>query len=731
MYTQMSMDRSSSCNFISLNVKGIRDKNKRRNIFNWCKEKGGNIIFLQETFSTQDIVNKWNSMWEGKCIYSHGTNHSRGVMILIDSRLDFQPSHTIIDTEGRYIFIVGSLQGHEVVLGNVYFPVGNKELEQLEFLHTVIDILNKDEYKDKPFLMGGDFNMVRDIFLDYIGYNTNKKKSKLSYKFEDFLIDYNAIDIWRKRNVLKRQFTYRQENPFMRSRLDYWVISESLEEKVLNCKILPSISPDHSAIELVLKGNSSSSSTTKAGYWKFNNSLCNDDNYVKSMKEEISNLKLKLSIEIKDNRILWDYMKMEIRNFTSKYCKRKVKERRDKIARLEDEIFNLEQELLLPQNFGDKTFTSNLEIKRRDLNNCYTYINEGIKIRSRAPWYENGERETAYFKQLTDSNRKKSVISELKVEGNICSDETIISKEIGNFYSKLYAKSQVEIGEDKKFFPDSLPKLTEDQRDQCEGRINQGECIEVLKEMKLNKSPGNDGLSVEFYVTLWQVIGDLVLAAFNDTFTVKELSPSQKQAIITLIHKDGKDPMLINNYRPISLLNVDYTILTKILSKRIKNLLNGIVSVDQVGYLKERNIGDAIRLIEDMIFHTSNLKIQGFLLAIDFEKAFDSVSHVFLQKVLHSYGFGPTFCEWIKILYTNAQSCVFNGGKSTGYFKVERGVRQGDPLSPYLFILCIECLAHCIRCDNMVKGIRFGGTEIKQVLYADDMTIFVQDMNLN
>ena len=89
----MSMDRSSSCNFISLNVKGIRDKNKRRNIFNWCKEKGGNIIFLQETFSTQDIVNKWNSMWEGKCIYSHGTNHSRGVMILIDSRLDFQPSH--------------------------------------------------------------------------------------------------------------------------------------------------------------------------------------------------------------------------------------------------------------------------------------------------------------------------------------------------------------------------------------------------------------------------------------------------------------------------------------------------------------------------------------------------------------------------------------------------------------------------------------------------------------
>ena len=98
--------------------------------------------------------------------------------------------------------------------------------------------------------------------------------------------------------------------------------------------------------------------------------------------------------------------------------------------------------------------------------------------------------------------------------------------------------------------------------------------------------------------------------------------------------------------------------------------MNEIVSVDQVGYLKERNIGDAIRLINDMIFHTSCFNKPGYLLAIDYEKAFDSISHSFLQKVLISFGFGPMFCEWVTILLTNAQSCVFNGGKSTGYFKV-------------------------------------------------------------
>ena len=126
----------------------------------------------------------------------------------------------------------------------------------------------------------------------------------------------------------------------------------------------------------------------------------------------------------------------------------------------------------------------------------------------------------------------------------------------------------------------------------------------VLKEMKLNKSPGNDGLSTECYVLFWSVIGDIVIGALNESYTKGELSSSQKQAVITLIQKEGKDPLNIKNYRPISLLNVDYNILTKVLSARIKKVLNEIIKIDQVGYLKGRNIGEAIRLIDDMICHT-------------------------------------------------------------------------------------------------------------------------------
>ena len=252
------------------------------------------------------------------------------------------------------------------------------------------------------------------------------------------------------------------------------------------------------------------------------------------------------------------------------------------------------------------------------------------------------------------------------------------------------------------------------------------ECYEILKEMKLNKTPGNDGFSVEFYCTFWPVLGDMLINALNVAYDKRELSNSQKQGVITLIEKEGKDVLYVKNYRPITLLNVDYKILSKVLAKRIKEVLGEIIHFDQVGYIKGRNIGEAVRLIDDMLFH-SLTQPTGFLVAVDFEKAFDSVSHKFLFEALKLFGFGHSFCTWVQILYNDISSCVMNGGHSTGYFGIKRGVRQGDPLSPYLFLIAIEILALTTRKDVNVKGIKFGNYEVKQVLYADDITILAKD----
>ena len=160
--------------------------------------------------------------------------------------------------------------------------------------------------------------------------------------------------------------------------------------------------------------------------------------------------------------------------------------------------------------------------------------------------------------------------------------------------------------------------------------------------------------------------------------------------------------------------------LSKIMAKRIKGVLNEIVHSDQVGYIKSRYIGEALRLIDDMIFHCNNYcKEEVFLIAVDFEKAFDSVSHNFLFKILELFGFGQSFCFWVKTMYNGISSCVMNGGVSTGYFDIKRGVRQGDPLSPYLFLLAIEILAQVLRKDDVIKGIQFENVEVRQILYAD------------
>ena len=160
---------------------------------------------------------------------------------------------------------------------------------------------------------------------------------------------------------------------------------------------------------------------------------------------------------------------------------------------------------------------------------------------------------------------------------------------------------------------------------------------------------------------------------------------SQRHAIIKLIEKPHKNKRYIQNWRPISLLNVDQKIISKALAARLKKVLPTLIKPGQTAYVDGRYIGESGRLIADII-ETSNLEnIEGYLLAIDFEKAFDSVNHNLLIAALGKFGFGNDFIDWIKILLTNQESCVINGGHTTQYFNLQRGACQGDPISANLF----------------------------------------------
>ena len=194
-----------------------------------------------------------------------------------------------------------------------------------------------------------------------------------------------------------------------------------------------------------------------------------------------------------------------------------------------------------------------------------------------------------------------------------------------------------------------------------------------------------------------------------------------------LNEKKGKDKRLIKNWRPISLINMDAKIASKALAKRLEKTLPEIIHFNQNAFVKGRTIFDAIRTIEDVVEYTKQNCLSGILLAVDFEKAFDTLNFNYLISILHEFNFGPSLIQLIRVLYENVSSCVLNNGFSTGPFSLGRDVRQGDPLSPYLFIIALEVLATKIRNDDTIQGFKFGEENVKLNLFADDMTCFLSD----
>ena len=201
--------------------------------------------------------------------------------------------------------------------------------------------------------------------------------------------------------------------------------------------------------------------------------------------------------------------------------------------------------------------------------------------------------------------------------------------------------------------------------------------------------------------------------------------------MITCLPKGDKPREFLKNWRPLSMLSVAYKILSATLANRIKPYLTKLVSETQCGFIPGRFIGENTRLIYDVMHHLNEKNKVGLLMLIDFEKAFDSVSWLFINKVLKYYNLGNKFTKWITILNTAIKGTVIQCGKLSKFFDIKRGCRQGDPISPYLFILCAEILKTMICKNSDIKGININGYEVKISQFADDTTIFLDGSQLS
>lgn len=271
-------------------------------------------------------------------------------------------------------------------------------------------------------------------------------------------------------------------------------------------------------------------------------------------------------------------------------------------------------------------------------------------------------------------------------------------------------------------------KLNHSEKLLCENSISEEELGKVVNNLKLNKSPGLDGLTSEFYKCFWKSISTPFCDMVNESFLKKNLPDSLTTAVISLLHKKG-ERYLLKNYRPISLTNYDYKIIAFALSYRLQKVLPSIIHKNQTAYIKKRFIGDNVRTIDDIIAYSEKYDYAGVILSLDFQKAFDTIEWNFMYKVLKKFNFGNDLISWIEILYQNANVVIKNNGYISNKIFLERGLRQGCPISSILFILCVEILAMHIRENKKIRGLLFEETEFKISQYADDTVLLLRDMD--
>lgn len=697
---------------LTLNVKGLVSHQKQLSLYQIANQNKTEICFLQETNLQQHSP----IVYPNKFVFyiNPPTQASSGVAFAIEKNF-----HEKIQVIAHQILQPGYLQVLKIKINqqnyhllNVYMPQAAPSalqvLQKIEIYIQQIEI-------ESQVIIAGDWNVTTH---DQDRRNCVETRTELANKLCLLIQQYQFVDVWRNFNPSKQQFSYRglqNNNPM--ARLDRIYIRQRDLDQVKAVSIIPSCS-DHSAVTISF---SSPKTPFRPPYWKMDTSILQSNHYKQIVKDIISFYQEKSQKQNSSITILWDEFKEEIKLASQRFTKYLHLQAKEQLNILQSQINYIEDKQFLSKQDEQTLIQVQKEINqlyKKDSTNKLTFIQSQI--------CNEANTQSKFFLRLANQAKDPATMDQLEINGQITCDKQKIFQHVQQTYQQSFSDQNNIQVEPSHILYQNLPLLSQANRDFCEKQITEEEILESINNAQINRAAGFDGIPIEFYKCFWQDLKSLLIKLINNFQQTSQLPKSMKKIIIKPIPKPG-DRNQLKNWRPISLMNTDYKIISRIYSKKLSSVLGSLLSSDQSYCIPGRTIYDNLHLIRNVIKHSNKINAPLAILSIDQMEAFNKISHSYLQHLLKVQRFGPNFCNAIHSILSNTQAIIKLGPALLAPFQFKTGFRQGDPIAGPLYVLSIEPFLRYVDNNTNIRGyhLPMSTKSVKCTAFADDTNFFI------
>jgi exonuclease III len=698
----------------TLNCRGLNNIDKFRLVLNKSssviKQNPNTVIMLQETMVK---YKKYLDLaWRGDYVFTPGTGNSQGCITLLDKGV--LKSHSLNIGHRGHAATIEIAQQTIINIYNIYAPNGYAR-DKRDFFTSIVSMLTTSE--NENIIVAGDFNLTLND-TDRLNRQTSTGERNIANYVKTELTNLNLQDCWEGFDGM----TWRRANSM--SRLDRIYV------KISNCYVAETYTDwmfcdtDHAAVITKIK---SFDQGTKLGPkpCRLNNDIVLNSDTLAELKCYLREQLSTLDPDSNPHFVL-EFTKMTIRTKALQISKRKLNEEMEIMKNINDDI-KAHECLLKRTTDAEEQNIIILHIQTR-INERNELLNlQGTRLawKSRTKWYNEGEKSNKYFLNLLKSRASNGEMKKLNSISGPITDQVQISNEVNKFYHELY--NAKNITSENHTFLNEMFTVDLVSNEAVKQPITISELWAALKPLK-DTAPGPDGISHAYLKKLWDIIGPIIVNAWNYSLATNKMPPSHYHSFLKLIPKPGKDLANLKNWRPITLSNCDHKLITRIYNNRLMAAVGNSIVSTQTAYIKSRNITDNIRMINAAIqLANHEPQIKGAVIALDAQKAFDTVNHRYITDVLKKIGL-TNFIPIFKLLYQNIRNSVLINGCINGEHPINNGVKQGDALSCTLFILAIEPLIRNVqKCEN-IKAIESATLMYKWPKvygYADDITCVI------